>query len=65
MKDPEINAVVVATPTDSHEYFVHKALQAHKAVFSEKPVAADSNRMKECYRLLAEEVGCPLFCTFN
>ena len=64
MKDPEINGVVVATPTDSHEYFVCKALQAHKAVFCEKPVAADSNRIQECYRL-AEEVGRPLFCAFN
>ena len=64
VKDPEVDGVVVATPTDSHEYLVRKALQAHKAVFCEKPVATDLSRIKECY-ILAEEVGRPLFCAFN
>ena len=56
--------MIVATPTHSHETYVRRALQAKKAVFCEKPVAVDMNRLRECYNL-AEEVKCPLFCAFN
>lgn len=37
--DPEVAAVIVATPTPTHATLVREAVQAGKAVFCEKPVA--------------------------
>jgi myo-inositol 2-dehydrogenase/D-chiro-inositol 1-dehydrogenase len=37
--DPDVNAVVVATPSGSHREFVVRALDAGKHVFVEKPLA--------------------------
>lgn len=38
-EDPEINAVLIATPHDSHAALVARALRAEKHVFVEKPLA--------------------------
>lgn len=46
--DPEVNAIYVATPPDSHEEYTIKALQAGKPVYVEKPMstnAASAERM--------------------
>jgi myo-inositol 2-dehydrogenase/D-chiro-inositol 1-dehydrogenase len=64
MKDPNVDAVVVATPTDQHESFVRTALTAGKAVFCEKPIAATKQAIGKCYDLAAK-VNRPLFCAFN
>ncbi len=64
MKDTNVDAVIVATPTTYHETLVRRGLKAHKAVFCEKPVAAEIDRIRECYEL-SEEVKRPLFCAFN
>jgi predicted dehydrogenase len=37
MKDPEIDAAVIATPTASHFDLAMQALQAGKHVLAEKP----------------------------
>ncbi|XP_017877299.1 uncharacterized protein LOC108623353 [Ceratina calcarata] len=62
--DPNIDAVVVASPTYTHQMIVSKALQAKKAVFCEKPIAQDIATTNECYHT-AMKVGKPLFCAFN
>lgn len=59
-----MDAIIVATPTDKHEHYIRAALTAEKAVFSEKPVAADLKGVIGCYNL-AEKVKKPLFCAFN
>ena len=64
LQDPEVNAVIVTTPTNEHEFYVRKSLAAGKAVFCEKPIAADLNSIMECYNL-AEQVKQPLYCAFN
>ena len=64
LKDPNVNAVIVTTPTDQHEYYVRAALAAGKAVFCEKPIAASQKDIVQCYEL-AEKVKKPLFCAFN
>lgn len=64
LKDPSVDAVIVTTPTNQHEQYVHSALTARKAVFCEKPIATSEKAITECYDL-AERVERPLFCAFN
>ncbi|KAL6261254.1 uncharacterized protein LOC105424859 [Pogonomyrmex barbatus] len=63
-KDPNVDAVIVASPTFTHEDIIIKALQAKKAVFCEKPVAENRPDTAKCYEI-AKKVGKPLFCAFN
>ncbi|XP_077282497.1 myo-inositol 2-dehydrogenase [Temnothorax americanus] len=63
-KDPNVNAVVVASPTYTHEDIVIKALEAKKAVFCEKPIAENISDTAKCYEI-AKKAGKPLFCAFN
>jgi len=62
--DPEVDAVVVATPTDTHYPYVVAALEAGKPVFSEKPLGQRLEELDACFAL-AEEKGLPLFVAFN
>ena len=64
LKDAEVEAIVVATPTNTHEYYVRKSLEAGKGVFCEKPLAANIKDVSSLYDL-AEKVGRPLYCAFN
>jgi predicted dehydrogenase len=41
LSDPEINAVVIATPHSSHAELTARALEAGKCVYVEKPLALD------------------------
>lgn len=59
-----IDAVVIASPTYTHEEYIIKALQAKKAVFCEKPIAEKRKDVMKCYKT-AKDVGKPLFCAFN
>jgi myo-inositol 2-dehydrogenase/D-chiro-inositol 1-dehydrogenase len=63
-EDPEVDSVIVATPTNTHEKIITGCLQSGKAVFTEKPVAATPEEMGNVYQL-AKQVGKPLFCGFN
>src|SRR5687767_6938305 len=49
--DPEVNAVVLATPAELHERHALAVLEAGKHVFVEKPLATTSDA---CQRLAAE-----------
>lgn len=62
--DSEVDAVLIATPTDTHEQYVIKSLRAGKAVFCEKPIAADIRSVAACYEE-AEKQNRPLLCAFN
>ena len=59
-----MDAVLVTTPTESHEHYVRKSLRAGRAVFCEKPVAGDIKLVAACYEE-ADRVQKPLFCAFN
>ncbi|XP_014486066.1 PREDICTED: inositol 2-dehydrogenase-like [Dinoponera quadriceps] len=63
-QDPDVDAVIVASPTFTHENIVGKALKARKAVFCEKPIADNRGNILTCYEM-AMRVGRPLFCAFN
>ena len=57
--DPAVEAVVVATPTNTHAGLIEAALRAGKAVWSEKPIALD---LAETSRVVAlwRETGLPV-----
>src|SRR5579862_7343176 len=64
LADPTIDAVVIASSTDTHADLVEAAARAKKAVFCEKPLDLDLRRAKACLAV-AEEAGTPLMVGFN
>lgn len=59
IEDPDVNAIYIATPPDSHEVYAIKALRAGKPVYVEKPFtldAAGAERVKK----VADETGVKL-----
>ena len=62
--DSGVDAVLIATPTHTHEHYVMKSLKAGRAVFCEKPVAGNISSVASCYDE-AERQKRPLFCAFN
>ncbi len=64
LDDPQIDAVVIATPTDTHANLVEIAAQAGKAVFCEKPVDLEAARIQTCLDIVAQS-GRPLMIGFN
>ena len=61
---PDIDAVLVCTPTDTHADLIERAARAGKAVFCEKPVDLDAERIRACLAVVAES-GAPLMIGFN
>ena len=49
--DPEVNAVYVATPPDSHVFYASAALRAGKPVYLEKPMTLNATEADELLRL--------------
>lgn len=62
--DPDIDAVVIATPINSHYDLAKAALEARKHVFVEKPVTKTEKEARELF-LLAEEKGLALFAGYT
>src|SRR5437016_7153585 len=54
LKDPEVKAVVVATPAGTHFALARQALDAGKHVFVEKPLATKASEVDELSRCAAE-----------
>lgn len=61
--DPDVDAVYVATPPDSHAHYAVMAMRAAKPVYVEKPMARDT---AECEAMLrcSHETGMPLFVAY-
>lgn len=64
LADKAIDAVIVATPTDTHADLTERAARAGKAVFCEKPIDLNVERVRACLRIV-KEIGAPLFVGFN
>jgi predicted dehydrogenase len=63
INDPEVDAVYVATPPDTHELYTGRALDAGKPVYVEKPMGRNA---AECERMVAaaETAGQKLFVAY-
>lgn len=61
---PELDAVVICSPTDTHADYVVKAAQAGKQIFCEKPLDLSLERVQEVINVV-EESGVKLMLGFN
>jgi myo-inositol 2-dehydrogenase/D-chiro-inositol 1-dehydrogenase len=64
LADPAIDAVVIASSTDTHAELVEAAARAGKAIFCEKPLDLDRRRAEVCVAV-ARQLGVPLMVGFN
>ncbi|WP_244595373.1 inositol 2-dehydrogenase [Bosea lathyri] len=64
ISDASIDAILICTPTDTHADLIEAAVSAGKAVFCEKPVDLDADRIRRCLKVV-ERSGKPLMIGFN
>ena len=60
----DVDAVVICTPTDTHADLIEKFSRAGKAIFCEKPVDLDVERVRECLKIV-DETEATLMVGFN
>ena len=63
ISDPDVNAIYVATPPDTHASYAIKAMKAGKPVYVEKPMARNHQECLEMIRV-SEETGMPLLVAY-
>ncbi|OLQ87850.1 inositol 2-dehydrogenase [Vibrio ponticus] len=64
MQDANVDAVLIASATDTHAELIELAAKAGKPIFCEKPVHLDMARVEQCLAVVeAQQV--PLFIGFN
>ncbi len=54
---PDIDAVVICTPTDTHADLIEQFVRAGKAVFCEKPIDLSLARVKACLQVVRDHKG--------
>ena len=59
-----VDAVIIATPTDTHYDLIHQAAAAGKAIFCEKPVDMSADRIRDCIAAV-EAAGVSFMTGFN
>ncbi|MCL2894595.1 inositol 2-dehydrogenase [Brenneria tiliae] len=64
MSDPAVDAVLIASATDTHADLIELAAKSGKAIFCEKPVHLDIARVRDCLTVV-EQQQVPLFIGFN
>ena len=62
--DRAVDAVLIASSTDTHARLAIAAAQAGKAIFCEKPIDLSLSRVDACLREV-EKAGVPMFVGFN
>ncbi|WP_375451761.1 inositol 2-dehydrogenase [uncultured Devosia sp.] len=60
----DIDAVVICTPTDTHADLIEQFAKAGKAIFCEKPIDLDVERVKACLKIV-DATGGTLMVGFN
>ena len=63
INDPQVDAVYIATPPDSHAEYAIRVMKAGKPVYVEKPMAVNYNQCLEMIRI-SENTGMPLFVAY-
>ena len=61
---PDVDAVVIGTPTDTHFDLIHKAAAAGKAIFCEKPIDMSVERIRACLKAI-DDAGVPFMTAFQ
>ncbi len=64
LNDKQVDAVIIASTTDTHADFIEAAAKAKKAIFCEKPIDLDSHRVAKCLDVV-KECNVPLALGFN
>lgn len=64
LADQSIDAVLICTPTDTHADLIEAAAKAGKAIFCEKPVDLNAERIRSCLSVV-KNAGAPLMIGFN
>ncbi|MFX0023943.1 MAG: inositol 2-dehydrogenase [Candidatus Hermodarchaeota archaeon] len=64
INDPEVEVVVICSPTDTHAKFIQDAAKQNKNIFCEKPIDTDIKRIKETLSIV-KEMGIKLMIGFN
>ena len=54
LQDPEIEAVIIASSTNTHAQFIIESAKAGKNIFCEKPIDHDVNKIKEVLDVVKE-----------
>ena len=62
--DPAVNAVLIASSTDTHARLAIAAARARKAIFCEKPIDLSLAKVDECLKAV-KEARVPMFVGFN
>jgi myo-inositol 2-dehydrogenase / D-chiro-inositol 1-dehydrogenase len=62
--DPKVEAVLIASPTDTHVPLIAAAIAAHKAVLCEKPIDLDLARARAGWAAICEQKP-PVMLAFN
>lgn len=63
INDPEVDAVYIATPPDSHANYAIEAMYAGKPVYVEKPMARNYDECEEMLEV-SEETGMPVWVAY-
>ncbi|MEM7379461.1 MAG: Gfo/Idh/MocA family oxidoreductase, partial [Pseudomonadota bacterium] len=50
----DVDAVIICTPTDTHADLIESAARAGKAIFCEKPIDLDADRVRACLAGVAD-----------
>ncbi len=64
LADPAVDAVIVASSTDTHAELVEASARAGKAIFCEKPIDLDLGRVDRCLEVVREH-GALMVVGFN
>lgn len=62
--DPEIDAVIICTPTNTHADLIERFARAGKAIFCEKPIDLDVARARACLETV-RKTGAKVMLGFN
>lgn len=64
LADADVQAVIIASSTDTHASLIEQSAAAGKAIFCEKPIDLDQQRTRQCLATL-ERTGVPCLVGFN